>query len=105
MRIAECGIRNPKFEAPAFAEAASRRQAKLETRMSNPKLKILNSKQTRMTKIRNLMFGSLVKSRHSRFFVIPAKAGIQFFQIFINSLDTGFHRCDDFLRIYYVLVI
>jgi cytosine/adenosine deaminase-related metal-dependent hydrolase len=30
--------------------------------------------------------------------VIPAKAGIQIFQIAINSLDSGFHRSDDFLR-------
>jgi hypothetical protein len=34
----------------------------------------------------------LVKSRYSRFFVIPAKAGIQFFQYVPTSLDTGFHR-------------
>jgi hypothetical protein len=30
--------------------------------------------------------------------VIPAKAGIQLFQILKNSLDSGFHRSDDFLR-------
>jgi len=40
----------------------------------------------------------LVKSPEMRFFVIPAKAGIQSFQIVINSLDSGFHRSDDFLR-------
>ena len=39
-----------------------------------------------------------VKSLKMRFFVIPAKAGIQSFQIVINSLDSGFHRSDDFLR-------
>jgi hypothetical protein len=33
-----------------------------------------------------------------RFPVIPAKAGIQLFQILKNSLDSGFHRSDDFLR-------
>ena len=32
------------------------------------------------------------------FSVIPAQAGIQSFQITINSLDSGFHRSDDFLR-------
>jgi len=32
------------------------------------------------------------------FSVIPAKAGIQSFQIVMNSLDSGFHRRDDFLR-------
>jgi len=38
-----------------------------------------------------------------RFSVIPAKAGIQSFQIVINCLDSGFHRSDDFLRIHQVL--
>jgi hypothetical protein len=33
-----------------------------------------------------------------RIFVIPAKAGNQLFQILKNSLDSGFHRSDDFLR-------
>jgi hypothetical protein len=32
--------------------------------------------------------------------VIPAKAGIQFFQLVRNSLDSGFHRSDDFLRVH-----
>jgi hypothetical protein len=31
----------------------------------------------------------LAKSRHSHFFVIPAKAGIQSFQYVPASLDTG----------------
>jgi SRSO17 transposase len=35
-----------------------------------------------------------------RLSVIPAKAGIQFFQIVINSLDSGFHRSDDFSRVH-----
>jgi hypothetical protein len=39
----------------------------------------------------------LVKIPTGPFFVIPAKAGIQFFQIIIKSLDSGFHRSDDFL--------
>jgi len=38
----------------------------------------------------------LVKIRNSIEFVIPAKAGIQFFQGVIKSLDSGFHRSDDF---------
>jgi len=42
----------------------------------------------------------VVKSLKMRFSVIPAKAGIQFFQILLNSLDSGFHRSDDFLRDY-----
>ncbi len=29
------------------------------------------------------------------FFVIPAEAGIQYFQAFKNFLDPGFHRGDD----------
>ena len=40
----------------------------------------------------------LVKSRKTPFFVIPAKAGIQFFQLVAEFLDSGFHRSDDFLR-------
>ena len=40
----------------------------------------------------------LVKSRKTPFFVIPAKAGIQFFQLVKEFLDSGFHRSDDFLR-------
>jgi len=37
------------------------------------------------------IFDDLVKSLKIRFFVIPAKAGIQSFQIVISSLDYGFH--------------
>jgi hypothetical protein len=39
-----------------------------------------------------------VKSLKLPIFVIPAKAGIQFFQVVTTSLDSGFHRSDDFLR-------
>jgi len=35
-----------------------------------------------------------------RFFVIPVKAGIQFFQVVADHLDSGFHRSDDFLRVH-----
>jgi len=34
-------------------------------------------------------------------YVIPAKAGIQCFQEVAKGLDTGFHRCDDFLRVHH----
>ena len=40
----------------------------------------------------------LVKSRKTPFVVIPAKAGIQFFQLVTGFLDSDFHRSDDFLR-------
>jgi len=48
----------------------------------------------------------LVKSRKTPFFVVPANpgswsgtgAGIQFFQLVTEFLDSGFHRSDDFLR-------
>ena len=40
----------------------------------------------------------LVKSPKVGFSVIPAKAGIQFFPPVMSSLDSGFHRSDDFLR-------
>jgi hypothetical protein len=32
--------------------------------------------------------------------VIPAKAGIQCFQVVIKPLDPGFRRGDDFLRVH-----
>jgi len=31
-------------------------------------------------------------------FVIPAKAGIQYFQVVAATMDSGSHRSDDFLR-------
>ena len=40
-----------------------------------------------------------MKSQKGRMFsVIPAKAGIQGFAMIMNSLDSDFHRSDDFLR-------
>ncbi|MFZ4438692.1 MAG: hypothetical protein ACOYOS_09720 [Syntrophales bacterium] len=39
---------------------------------------------------------ALVKSRKCPAIVIPAKAGIQKFPGVAKTLDTGFHRCDDF---------
>ena len=47
---------------------------------------------------RSNIIDELVKSQKVRFPVIPAKAGIQLFQILKNSLDSGFHRSDDFLQ-------
>jgi len=46
------------------------------------------------------IFDEFVKSQKPGFSVIPAKAGIQFFPMVINDLDSGFHRSDDFLRIH-----
>ena len=43
----------------------------------------------------------LAKSVKRRISVIPAKAGIQLLQILKNSLDSGFHRSDDFLRVHH----
>ena len=39
-----------------------------------------------------------VKSRKRPRIVIPVKTGSQRFQRVTKTLDTGFHRCDDFLR-------
>ena len=39
-----------------------------------------------------------VKSPIYHLTVIPAKAGIQSFQVVADHLDSGFHRSDDFLR-------
>jgi len=41
---------------------------------------------------------NFVKILKMPFSVIPAEAGIQYFQKLINTLDSGFHRSDDFLR-------
>ena len=44
-----------------------------------------------------MTFDGFVKSQKTDFFVIPAKAGIQFSQLVASHLDSGFHRSDDFL--------
>ena len=46
----------------------------------------------------------LVKSQKMPFSVIPAKAGIQYFQIVATIMDSGFHRSDDFLRVHQFLM-
>jgi len=48
-----------------------------------------------------LIIDGFVKSRKTPFFVIPAEAGIQPFQMVTDGLGSGFHRSDDFLRIYH----
>jgi hypothetical protein len=47
----------------------------------------------------------LAKSHKMPFSVIPAKAGIQYFQTVAEHLDSGFRRSDDFLRVHQVLVL
>jgi len=49
----------------------------------------------RVTSIKNDDF---VKSRKFPRIVIPVKTGSQRFQRVTKTLDTGFHRCGDFLR-------
>jgi len=46
---------------------------------------------------------ALVKSRKYPFFVIPAKAGIQYFRALAEYLDSGLRRNDDFLRAHQLL--
>jgi len=48
--------------------------------------------------LRQSNFDELVKSQKCPRIVIPVKTGIQRFQRVTKTLDTGFHRCDDFLR-------
>jgi len=45
-----------------------------------------------------LKIDSFVKSQKTSFSVIPAEAGIQYFQRLTTDLDPGFRRGDDFLR-------
>ncbi len=47
-----------------------------------------------------LNLDEFVKSHKIPFSVIPAKAGIQYFQTVAEHLDSGFHRSDDFLRVH-----
>jgi len=47
----------------------------------------------------NVNYDKIVKTRRTAFFVIPAKAGIQYIQIVAKRLDSDFQRSDDFLRI------
>ncbi|MBA7707780.1 hypothetical protein ES703_116662 [subsurface metagenome] len=53
----------------------------------------------------NVNYDEIVKTRRTAFFVIPAKAGIQYIQIVAKRLDSGFHRSDDFLRIRQLFII
>ncbi len=43
-------------------------------------------------------FDEPVKSRKTRFFVIPVKTGIQYFKVVAHSLDSRLRGNDDFLR-------
>ena len=65
-----------------------------------PKLKCQIESKAQMSNINNSKFDELVKSLKIPLSVIPAQAGIQLFQIIRNSLDSGSHRSDDFLRNY-----
>jgi hypothetical protein len=49
--------------------------------------------------MQNAKFDGLVKSRKSTKNVIPAKAGIQKYQMVTKALDPGFRRGDNFLRV------
>jgi hypothetical protein len=51
-------------------------------------------------KVQRFKVDKLVKSRKGPFFVIPAEAGIQYFQRVTKNLDPVFQRGDDFLRNY-----
>jgi hypothetical protein len=46
----------------------------------------------------NVKNDDLVKSPKNLFFVIPAKAGIQYFHRLTKNLNPVFQRGDDFLR-------
>jgi hypothetical protein len=41
---------------------------------------------------------NVLKRSENAFFVLSAKAGINYFQEYKKILDSGFHRSDDFLR-------
>ena len=47
-------------------------------------------------------FDEFIKSPSYPLTVIPAKTEIQSFQVVADHLDSGFHRSDDFLRVYHI---
>ncbi|MCD6297182.1 MAG: hypothetical protein J7M30_08505, partial [Deltaproteobacteria bacterium] len=53
------------------------------------------------TKNIGVTLDGLVKSQKTSFFVIPAEAGIQYFQELMPDLDPGFRRGDDFLQVHH----
>jgi len=57
-------------------------------------------KEVGKCRISTYNYDDFVKSRKTPFFVIPAEAGIQSFQVVTDGLDSGFHRSDDFLRVH-----
>jgi len=78
-----------------------------EDRVKVPTVKTLGKNECRMSnkEFRMTKFKDFVRSRKTAFPVIPAEAGIQYFQIVTNSLDPGDpvpakagNRGDDFLR-------
>jgi hypothetical protein len=64
----------------------------------------LMDKASKMTGIKEetalVELDGLVKSRKSTRNVIPAKAGIQKYQMVTKVLDPDFRRSDDFLRVH-----
>jgi hypothetical protein len=61
--------------------------------LKNSNIKIRNPKQHQNNNV-----DDLVKSQKCFLSVIPAKAGIQAFQLVTTALDPVFQRDDDFLR-------
>jgi len=61
-------------------------------------LSLLNNSVFHHEKPASINSDALVKSRKSTTDVIPAKAGIQKYQMVTKTLDPGFRRGDDFLR-------
>ncbi len=51
-----------------------------------------------------LNINEITESLKFLFSVIPAEAGIQLLLRVRSSLDSGFHRSDDFLRVYQCLL-
>jgi hypothetical protein len=79
------------FATPAFLFLAAE-STEIIKRRKNQRAK---SKRQR-AKMNWAFADELGKSQKESLFVIPAKAGIQFFPSVISSLDSGFHRSDDF---------
>jgi hypothetical protein len=86
-------LRNGRLPTPSGPEGSSGRNC---PRVPQGSLAII-------PQICGRKFDEFVRSLKMPFSVIPAKAGIQFFQVVLNSLDSGFHRSDDFLRDHQIL--
>ena len=82
---------NPLFLAPD-----KRRVVKLDDFSKTFQILLYSPVKEHLHLHNKIKYDGLVKSRKQPFFVIPAKAGIQSFQVVAENLDPVLQRGDDF---------